>query len=411
VDGVIISNTDLIQTGLGNQQASNPLADINPADIQNIQILKDANATAIYGSLGANGVVIITTRRGRLNSSGRVSLNVSHGWSTAPNKFKLVTGPQNGLLVNESRINTAKDQGIDPATIVLPYNPDTLQTYDRIAGLFRNAQTQNYELSIQGGTEKSTYYGSFGYLKQEGIVRPSNFERFSARLNYDNYISKALKAGSSINVSRTYRNVSVNDNSPTGVINSAIFPRSFLPIFNANGTYARYGSFDNHLALINNLDNNAVGWRILGNVYAEISILRDLKFRTSYSLDNNSEYENNYSNTLISAGISSNGSASSNETKNTVFTADQVLTFIKTFNGRHSVNALFGQSLNTVLYQNTNASGTGFPTNSLKAISAAANRSGSSSRSLSKLVSFFGKASYTYDNKYTIDGSIRADAS
>jgi TonB-linked SusC/RagA family outer membrane protein len=268
-----------------------------------------------------------------------------------------------------------------------------------------------YELSVQGGTEKSTYYGSFGYLKQDGIVRPSNFERFSARLNYDNYISKRLKAGTSVNVSRTFRNVSVNDNSPTGVINSAIFPRSFLPIFNANGTYARYGSFDNHLALIENLDNNAVGWRILANVYAEFNILSDLKFRTSYSLDNNSEYENNYSNTLISAGISSNGSASSNETKNTVFTADQVLTYIRTFNGKHSVNALIGQSLNTVLFQNTNATGTGFPTNSLKAISAAANRSGSSSRSLSKLVSFFGKASYTYDNKYTIDGSIRADAS
>jgi TonB-linked SusC/RagA family outer membrane protein len=411
VDGIIISNTNLVQTGLGNQQASNPLADINPADIQNIQILKDANATAIYGSLGANGVVIITTKRGRLNSAGRINLNISHGWSDAPRKFKLVTGPQNGLLVNESRINTAIDQGLDPSTITLPYNPDTLQSYDRISGLFRTAKTQNYELSAQGGTERSTYYASFGYLKQEGIVRPSNFERLSARLNYDNNISQKLKIGTSVNISRTYRNVSVNDNSPTGVINSAIFPRSFLPIFNSNGTYARYGSFDNHLALIENLDNNAVGWRILGNVFAEYNILKELKFRSSYSIDNSSEYENNYSNTLISAGIASNGSASSNETKNIVLTADQVLTYIKTFNRKHSVNALLGQSLNTVLFQNTNATGTGFPTNSLTAISAAANRSGSSSKTFSKLASFFGKASYTFDGKYTLDGSIRADAS
>ncbi|MET0637407.1 MAG: TonB-dependent receptor [Chitinophagaceae bacterium] len=411
IDGVIISNQELIQTGLGNQQQSNPMADINPADIQNIQILKDANATAIYGSLGANGVVIITTRRGRLNSNGRIGLNVSHGWSDAPNKFKLVSGPENGMLINESRINTAIDQGVDPSTVVLPYNPDTLQTYDRIRDLFRVANTSNYELSAQGGSERSTYYASFGYLKQEGIVRPSNFERFSARLNYDNYVSDRLKVGTSLNLSRTVRNVSANDNSPTGVINSAIFPRSFLPIFNPDGTYARYGSFDNHIALIKNLDNDAVGWRLLGNVYAEITLLKELKFRTSYSLDNNSEYENNYSNTLISAGIASNGSASSNETKNTVFVADQVLTYIKTFNGKHSVNALLGNSVNTVLYQNTNATGTGFPSNSVKAISAASNRLGSSSRNYSKLVSFFGKASYTYDNKYTIDGSLRADGS
>ncbi|WEK37837.1 MAG: TonB-dependent receptor [Candidatus Pseudobacter hemicellulosilyticus] len=411
VDGVIISNTDLIKTSLGNQQQSNPLADINPADIQTIQVLKDANATAIYGSLGANGVVIVTTKRGKQNTAGKVSLHIAQGWSDAPKKFKLVSGPENGLLVNESRINTAIDQGIDPATIILPYDPDTLQTYDRISGLFRTARTQNYEVGIQGGGERSNYYASFGYLKQEGIIRPSNFERFSARLNYDNQVNQRLKVGTSINISRTYRNVSVNDNSPTGVINSAIFPRSFLPIYNANGTYARYGSFDNHIALIENLDNNAVGWRSIGNVYAELSILKELKFRTSYSLDYNSMYENNYSNTLISAGIASNGSASSNETKNTLFTADQVLTYIKTFSGRHSVNALVGNSINTILNQNTNATGTGFPSNSIKAISAAANRSGSSSESLAKLVSFFGKASYTLDNKYTIDGSIRADAS
>ncbi|RYY63159.1 MAG: TonB-dependent receptor [Chitinophagaceae bacterium] len=411
VDGVIISNQELFQTGLGSQKQSNPIADLNPADIQNIQILKDANATAIYGSLGANGVVIITTRRGKLNSDGKISLNVSHGWSDAPKKFELVSGPENGLLINEARINTAIDQGIDPATIVLPYNPDTLKTYDRIKDLFRVANTSNYELSAQGGSEKSTYYASVGFLRQEGIVRPSNFERFSARLNYDNYVNSRVKVGTSLNLSRTYRNVSVNDNSPTGVINSAIFPRSFLPIFNADGTYARYGSFDNHIALINNLDNNAVGWRMIGNAFAEISILKELKFRTSYSIDYNSLYENNYANTLISAGIASNGSAASNETKNTVFVADQVLTYIKTFNRKHSVNALVGNSINNVLLQNTNATGTGFPTNSIKAISAAANKAGSSSQEKTRLVSFFGKASYTYDNKYTLDASLRADAS
>lgn len=413
IDGVFVSNTDLIQTGMGNQQQSNPLADINPSDIQSIQILKDANATAIYGSLGANGVVIVTTKRGRLNSPARVTLHVSNGLSNPVARFKVTSGAETGLLVNESRINTAIDNGIDPATITLPFNPDTLQTYDRISGLFRHARTQNYELGIQGGSERSAFYIGLGYHKQESVVKPSDFERISARLNYDNNLSRKLKVGTSTHISRTYRNVSSNDNNPQGVINSAIFVRSYLPIYNANGSYARYGSFDNHLALIENLDNNAVGWRIIGNVYGEYSILPELKLRTSWSVDNNSEYENNFANTLISAGIAANGSASSIESKNLVLTNEQVLTYIKTIgaNREHAINALVGNTINTVLQQSTTATGTGFATNNLTAVSVAANRSGSSSRSETKLVSFFGKASYTYNNRYTVDASLRADAS
>lgn len=414
VDGVFISSSEPINTGMGGQAQSNPLADINPSDIENLVILKDANATAIYGSLGANGVVIITTKRGKLNSKAKISLNVSHGWSSAIKKFEVTTGPQTAALVNESVYNTAIDGGKDPSTVVLPFsNPQDLPTYDRISDLFRTAATSNYEVSAQGGTAKSSYYVGLGYLKQESIVKPSDFERYSGRINYDNNLSDKLKIGTSLNLTRTWRNVSSNDNNPKGVINSAIFVRSYLPIFNNDGSYARYGSFDNHLALINHLDNNAIGWRTIGNVFAEYTILRDLKFRSSWSLDNNDVSENNYSSTLISEGIATNGSASSYINKNIVYTSEQILTYIKSFgkNNRHNINALIGNTLSTVENNFISASGTGFATNDLKDISVAATKSGSSSNSQSKLVSFFGKASYTLDNKYTVDGSIRADAS
>ena len=412
IDGVFISNSDPIQTGLGQQQGSNPIADINPSDIENITILKDANATAIYGSLGANGVVIVTTKRGRLNSKAKVSLNGYHGWSTATNKFKVASGAETALLTNESRINTVKDNpALPPPTLIA--EPDSQPTYDRVSDLFRTAQTSNYELSVQGGTDKSAYYAGVGYLKQEGIVRPSNFERYSGRLNYDNYLNQKVKIGTSVNISRTWRNVSSNDNNPQGVINSAIFVRSYLPVFNADGTYARYGSFDNHLALINYLDNDAVGWRTIGNVYGEYAILPELKFRTSWSLDNASEYENNFTSSLLASGVASNGSAASYETKNLVLTNEQVLTYIKTFgeDGKHSINALVGNTINTVLSQSTSATGTGFASNDLTAVSVASIRSGSSAQSRSKLLSVFTKASYTYNNRYTIDASFRADGS
>ena len=414
VDGAFISNSDPIRTGLGQQAASNPLSDINPSDIENLVILKDANATAIYGSLGANGVIIITTKHGKLNTKAKIDLNISHGWSTAVKKFKVTNGPETALLSNEALLNTAIDKGLSPSSVVYLFpDPSTAPTYNRTDDLFRVAATSNYEIAAQGGTARSTYYVGFGYLKQESVVKPSDFERYSVRINYDNNLTDKLKVGTSLNLSRTWRNVSSNDNNPKGVINSALFVRSYLPNYNADGSYARYGSFDNHIALIDHLDNNAIGWRTIGNLFAEYAILPELKFRSNWSLDNNDVSENNYASTLISAGIATNGAADAYNTKNIVYTSEQVLTWIKSFgsNNRHNINALVGNTLNTVQQQFLSASGTGFATNSLKDISVAATRSGSSSRSESKLVSFFGKATYTYDSKYTIDGSIRADGS
>lgn len=414
IDGVFVNSSNSIRAGLGNQTASNPLADINPEDIESLVILKDASATAIYGSMGANGVVLVTTKRGSLNTKAKINLSTYQGWSEAVNKFKSVSGAETAMLANEAVLNTGLDQKKDPSTIVLPFaDPTSQPTYDRVSGLFRTAKTSNYEVSAQGGSATSTYYTGVGYLKQESVVKPSDFERFTGRFNYDNRLTDRLKIGTSFNFTRTERALSGSDNNPTGVINSAIFPRSYLPIYKPDGTYARYGSFDNHLALIENLDNHAVGWRTIGNVFGEYTILPELKLRTSWSIDNNSVYENSYSNTLISAGIASNGSAASYETKNLVLTNEQVLTYIKSFgeNKNHNINALVGNTIYSKLYETTSASGTGFATNSLRSIDNAAIRSGSSARSQNKMVSFFGKASYTYDNKYTIDGSIRADAS
>lgn len=414
IDGVFVNNSDPVTAGLGNQQASNPLADLNPADIEDIQILKDANATAIYGSLGANGVIIVTTKRGKRNSPAVINLHTFQGWSTAVDKFQVASGPEVALLTNESRLNTARDNGLDPSSVVLPFaDPQSQPTYDRISGLFRTARTSDYELSTQGGTEKSTYYISLGYLNQQSIVKPSDYNRYSGRFNYDNYLSDKLKLGTSFNFTRSHRNLSGSDNNPAGVINSALFPRSYLPIYNADGTYARYGSFDNHLALIDNLDNQAVGWRTIGNIFGEYTFLPGLKLRSSWSIDNTSEYDNSYSNTLISAGIATNGAASSIENKNLVLTNEQVLSFVKSLGERkkHNLNALIGNTINTVLNQSTSSTGTGFAANSLRSVSVAATRSGSASRASSKLLSFFSKVSYTYDGKYILDGSIRADGS
>ena len=412
IDGVFISNSNLISTGMGGQTQSNPLSDINPSDIENITVLKDANATAIYGSLGANGVVIITTKRGKQDTKAKISVSLSHGWANAIKKFRSITGPETAILANEAAYNTGIDRGLSPSDIKLPFaDPSVMPTYDRNSDLFRTAALSNYEISAQGGNSNSTYYVGLGYTKQESVVKPSDFERYSGRLNYDNNLTSKLKIGTSINLSKVYRNVSSNDNNPKGVINSAIFVRSYLPIYNEDGSYARYGSFDNHLALIEHLDNNATTWRTIGNLFLEYNLLKELKFRSSWSLDNTDLTESNYADTFISAGIATNGSATSYKAKNIVYTAEQLLTYNKVFKDKHALNVLLGNTVNAVQEEYTSASGQGFATNDLKDISVAATKSGSASKSESRLLSFFGKASYTYNNKYTIDGSIRADAS
>ncbi|PJJ60716.1 SusC/RagA family TonB-linked outer membrane protein [Hymenobacter chitinivorans] len=413
VDGVFINNTNLIATGLGNQVSSNPLADLNPQDIESIEILKDANATAIYGSRGANGVVLITTKRGKAGDKTRITFNTYHGWSKAAKQYDLVTGPELAQLENERFLN----DGGNPAQ--LPYRsvasggrglPEEQPTFDRLSDVFRTAQTQSYELSAAGGSDKTQFYIGAGYFQQESIARPSAFDRFSLRVNLDNSVTDKLRIGTSTALARTHRNVSSNDNNPVGVINSALFPRTNLPVYNPDGSYAKYGSFDNHQALIDQLNNDAVGTRVISNVYGEYHFLKNLTLRSSWSIDFNDMYENNFNNTLILAG-QPRGTASSYLSRDITLLNEQTLNYNVELGENHSLQALVGNTLQRNTFQRTSLLGQQFPGNDLTTIASAATQTGSSSRSQAGLVSFFGKATYSYKSRYTADVSVRADAS
>ena len=412
VDGVFINNTNLIATGLGNQVPSNPLADLNPADIESIEILKDANATAIYGSRGANGVVLITTKRGKSGRT-RLTFDTYQGWSKAAKVFEVVTGPQLAQLENERFINDGGNPSAVPYRSVASGGlglPGEQPTYDRISDLFRTARTANYELSASGGNDKTQFYIGGGYFSQQSIVKPTNFERYSLRINLDNQVTDRLKIGTSTALARTIRNVSSNDNNPGGVINSALYPRSNLPVFNADGSYAKYGNFDNHLALIDNLNNNAVGTRAISNVFGTFAFSPTLSLRSSWSVDFNDVYENNYNNTLLLAG-QPRGTATSYLSRDITLLNEQVLTYRQTFADRHSVQVLVGNTIQQNTFQRTTLSGQQFPSNDLQTIASSATQTGSSSRSAAGLVSFFGKTNYSYRDRYSLDASLRADAS
>ncbi|MFC7669043.1 TonB-dependent receptor plug domain-containing protein [Hymenobacter humi] len=378
VDGVFINNTNLIATGLGNQVSSNPLADLNPQDIESMEILKDANATAIYGSRGANGVVLITTKRGKAGDKTRITFNTYHALSKAPKQYQLASGPELATLENERFINDGGNPALVPYRSVASGGrglPEEQPTFDRLSDVFRPAQTHSYELSAAGGSAKTQFYIGAGYFTQESVAKPSAFDRFSLRVNLDNSVTDKLRIGTSTALSRTHRNVSSNDNNPVGVINSALFTRANLPVYNPDGSYAKYGSFDNHLALINNLNNDAVGSRVISNVYGTYQFAKNLTFRSSWSIDFNDMYENNFNNTLILAG-QPRGTASSFLSRDITLLNEQTLNYSVNFGQDHLLQALVGNTLQRNTFQRTTLAGQQFPGNDLTTIASAATQTG-----------------------------------
>ncbi|HEY8396517.1 MAG TPA: SusC/RagA family TonB-linked outer membrane protein, partial [Flavihumibacter sp.] len=274
IDGVFVNTTPLGPAGYGTeQQIANPLGDLNPSDIESIEVLKDANSTAIYGSRGANGVVIITTKRGTNSQKPKITLNSYYGSSKATKLPELVNAQQTAELLNEAWINDGKD----PNAIPYP-NPSSLQTYNRVKDIFRTAPTYNVDLGVAGGDAKTAYYVGASYYKQDGIVRPQTFNRASFRLNLDTWLSDKFKLSTSNTIARNYRTIVQNDNSGGGVLLVGLGNSTIYPTYNPDGSYYRGPVGSNAIATIKESDETSTGVRYIGNIYGEWQIAKDLYF-------------------------------------------------------------------------------------------------------------------------------------
>lgn len=424
VDGVFINNTSL-QTVNSGGRATSPLADINPNDIQNIEVLKDASATAIYGARGANGVVIITTKRGSFNSRPTVTINYSTGWAKAAELWDLTTGPEHATLVNEFYANSLTDAttAADKAKYaLLPFRPvsqggrglpEEQKTYDRLNKLFRTARIDNYNLSLSGGGKGTKYFIGASYTNQEAIVKPLGFNRASFRLNVDHKVNDKVQVGVSNGITRSYRNQGRTGDGPAGgMLQSALHTPTYLPEVNPDGTPARWAGFDNLQVLIDNYNVNTTSLRYIGNLYVDAELLPGLKFRSSWSLDYNNYDESEYWNDQTQLGAApTNGLATSAITQNTTWINEQTLTYRKSFSNKHDFGILIGNTIQSNITKGTSAQGSGFPSNSFTLISAAATRTASQTWTKSNLTSFFSRIDYSYASKYFVEFSIRADGS
>lgn len=395
--------------GAGSQQF-NPLSTINPNDIESIDVLKDGAAAAIYGLRASNGVVVITTKRGK--GKGQLSLNAYYGVQTIRKKVDVLSGQQWADLYNEALVNAGQAPRVTPADVAIA-NTDWQDE------IFQTAPMQNYQLSFSGGTEKTKYYLSGGYFNQDGIVLNSGFKRYQFRLNLDQHINNSLRVGTNINFSRSDDNRSVQSESNLnngGVIAGSLAQIPILPIRRADGKYAinPYLALDNPIGNLNEVHNLAKIYQVIGNIYGEADILSNLTFRTSLGLDLRSQLSKNFR-TLEYSALQDNairGSAAQYSLINTIGLWENTLTYKPALGGGHDLTVLAGYSAQQSSYTNQYNSSSGFVSNAVTNFAAGSIiNPGTSNEEKWGLVSYFGRALYNYDNRYLVQASLRADGS
>ena len=401
VDGIPIQSSSLSQIGVGGA-TTNPIADINPADIQSIDILKDASATAIYGSRAANGVVLITTKRGKSDQT-KISLGMYGGIQNYIKKPSLVTGEEFELLMNESASNNGKE---------IPYpNPENaINTRWNDLILNNDAPIRNIDASVSGGNEKVRYLVSANNFMQEGLIRNSEFERNTGRVNLDFSVSPKLKMGTSTLYSRTKRNIITNNDAIGGAFAGSYFYPSNIPVFKEDGTYNRIPTIDHPLATVDQAKINMETGRFLGTIYGELSILSGLRLKSTFSVDYTDNRESSYLNTFTNAGSAVQGSALLYNVSNSNWIQENVLSYQFSVE-KSAINALIGTSVQESETKFARSEGSGFPTNDFTQINSAAILDAGSSSTSYGIASLFSRINYDYDEKYLLTLNIRGDAS
>jgi TonB-linked SusC/RagA family outer membrane protein len=426
-----------------SNETSNPLASINPNDIESVSVLKDASATAIYGSRGANGVILITTKSGR-RGKPKVELKTQLGfnnWAVNNNKrLRGLTALEYTDLYLEGWINrgeTVQDaidrfngHYPDPQTglpaVDITDNGDgtwstgTVRVDTRwLDELSRVGLNQSYDLSVSGGNDVLTYYASASYFYQEAPIIYSNLDRLSSRLNMDIQATDWLKISNNLNISRTTQQGMNDATRWANPMYNGYLLAPTIPIRDAQGRF--YGDHKTFFMGGNNPIGSLSGddeqqWvltRIIDNVSADVSLMPGLKFRTAWSLDLSLYDEFYFRNNRYGDGrnLGGYGRESSDNTTNWIGT--QTLSYNKTFGDIHNFDALIGYETQRSGSRRVSAEAWEYPPNpDLRTLaSAAAGSQGTSTLSEFALESYLSRVGYNYDNKYYVTASFRRDGS
>lgn len=455
VDGVPFDagSTPTSEANNNSNQTSNPLSFINPHDIQSIEVLKDASATAIYGSRGANGVVIVTTKRGE-SGNDQVEFSANFSFSRIANRVKVLDAYTYAQYQNEEVLNDYKYSGKPYGTLPYPgkweysNKPDgTLDTttgkykpspadflapgnYTDMYGnstwvgiadwqdlIYQNGFSQEYNVSVSGGSDKGWHSFSGNFLDQSGIIKNSGFTRYSLRANIGRRITKWLEMGLNTSFTHTDTDFSKTNASDCGVIRSAlIFPTTYDPNNNAAETGELSWLASNPLAYVNSTKDHLKSINVFNSSYLEVKLFPFLKFRQNLGISYTNNDRGTYYGRETQEGSSTsniNGKAGQSSNWYMGVTAESLLTFDKTF-GVHAMNAVAGFTAEKSSWASKSMSATGFPSDITQDydMSLGANPGQlKSDRGDAALASFLARVNYTLLDKYIFTASYRADGS
>lgn len=377
--------------------------DINPNDIESISVLKDAASAAIYGASGANGVVLITTKRGRTGKA-RLNLTAYGGLSKAGKKLDVLNRTQYLDLMTE----------LGEVADWTKYTANT-NWHDEV---FRTANLQNYQLSVDGGNEQTKYYISGAYSNEQGVVKSNAVQRGTFKTNIDQKINEAITIGTSLSYGRWFdRNIVDNAGSGnSGVIMNVLTSSPVIGIYNEDGTFTANPlamSFNNPVAYIDGSENGYHNSRFYGNIYANVNIVKNLKFRTMFGYDNyNSKYNYFLDPFKTDWGRVNKGIASFSTDQSEYWLSENTLEYKNTFKEKHVFEALAGFTSQKKYGESSSMLSKGFSSTAVKTVNGGSIfDKPSATRSQRSNVSILSRVRYTYDEKYLLSSNFRADAS
>jgi len=412
LDGVPLINNNESNNG----SPTNPLLSLSSNEIESIDILKDASAASVYGSRGANGVVLITTKKGKLGK-GTLSLNLSQGISRPTNLREFLNAEEYIELMTEAHINTygeadglAEAEGLfDFLSSGTDWRNGAVDT-DWQSLAFQTGYTRDIDMSMSGANEKTNYFFSGAYNDTKGIIRGNELERITARANVSHKLSDKFTAGMNISFSRTDIDRIANDNAFVNPV-QAIAQPALSPAFledgepNAGTLYANFLLQDKHSSY------KTVIRRVTGRGFAEYRFIPSLKFNTEFGYDLYYQTEDSYTGRLAPFQ-STNGEAYASSVGTESYVFSNYFTYAKNFNTIHDVEVVAGMEYNTTNRRFQSVTGIEFPTDDFQTIGSAAEiTAGNGTITGNRFLSYFARLSYALHNKYLFKASVRSDGS
>ena len=376
-----------------------------PEDIESIEILKDASATAIYGSRGANGVVMVTTKQGK-DGKTKVEFNTSYSSQNEINRLELLNADQYTAYMKE----------VIPTYVSPGGNTDWQQQ------IFKKGVIQNHQLSFSGGNQNTKYYVSGSIYDQQGIIIGTDFKRYSLTNNLSFKISNKIQVGVNLFLQRSSRKGTRTQEGTGGAASAGAVSSAFrfMPnqgVYNTDGTYtlALQGDpIDNPFAIVTELQNESLNDRQQLNFSADYDIFKDLKFRTTLGGSVDDQRTSSFQPTTLNQGRAVGGEASQNGRKNTNIINENYLTYTKTINAQHNLSVLGGYSFQKTSSENFGATSQSFITDAVSYWnlgSGSVYQAPNSGISETQLSSYFGRLTYGFKDRYLFTATARYDGS